>query len=114
MELADIVILLDIYGELLAKSQRDALDMKYNDDLSLAEIAGEMGGISRQSVLYSIRKGEQKLSELEEKLGFAKRLRELSGEIGQARQLVEDMKKDSSDPRLDKLGGLLAEIRGGI
>ncbi|MDY4587333.1 MAG: sigma factor-like helix-turn-helix DNA-binding protein [Oscillospiraceae bacterium] len=114
MELADIVILLDIYGELLANSQRDALDMKYNDDLSLAEIAEEMGGISRQSVLYSIRKGEQKLSELEEKLGFAKRLRELSGEIDQARRLVEDMKKDSSDLRLDKLGGLLAEIRGGI
>lgn len=114
MERTDIVILLDIYGELLANSQRDALDMRYNDDLSLAEIAEEMGGISRQSVLYSIRKGEQKLAELEGKLGFLGRLRELSGEIDQARQLVEDMKKDSGDKRLKKLGDLLAEIRGGI
>ena len=73
MERTDIVILLDIYGELLANSQRDALDMRYNDDLSLAEIAQEMGGISRQSVLCSIRKGEQKLAELESKLGDLKK-----------------------------------------
>ena len=111
MERTDIVILLDIYGELLANSQRDALDMRYNDDLSLAEIAQEMGGISRQSVLCSIRKGEQKL---ESKLGFLGRLRELSGEIDQARRLVEDMKKDDGDARLQTLGDLLAEIRGGI
>lgn len=114
MERTDIVILLDIYGELLANAQRDALDMRYNDDLSLAEIAVEMGGVTRQSVLYSIRKGEQKLAELESKLGFLARLRELSGEIDQARDIVEDMKKDSSDHRLDELGELLSEIRGGI
>lgn len=114
MERTDIVILLDIYGELLANSQRDALDMRYNDDLSLAEIAGEMGGITRQSVVYSIRKGEQKLCELESKLGFLARLRELSGEIDQARQLVEDMKHDSNDERLNRLSGLLSEIRGGL
>ena len=114
MERTDIVILLDIYGELLANSQRDALDMRYNDDLSLAEIAQEMGGMSRQSVLCSIRKGEQKLAELESKLGFLGRLRELSGEIDQARRLVEDMKKDDGDARLQTLGDLLAEIRGGI
>ena len=99
MERTDIVILLDIYGELLANAQRDALDMRYNDDLSLAEIAVEMGGVTRQSVLYSIRKGEQKLAELE---------------IDQARDIVEDMKRDSSDHRLDELGALLSEIRGGI
>ena len=94
----DFVILLDIYGELLAKAQREALDMRYNADLSLAEIAEEMGGISRQSVLCSIRKGEQKLAEFESKLGFLGRLRELSGEIDQARRLVEDMKKDGITP----------------
>lgn len=112
MERTDIVILLDIYGELLANAQRDALDMRYNDDLSLAEIAEEMGGITRQSVAYSIRKGEQKLSELESKLGFMARLRELSGELDRAARLVEEMKKDSGDDRLKELGMLLSEIRG--
>lgn len=110
----DFVILLDIYGELLAKAQREALDMRYNADLSLAEIAEEMGGITRQSVAYSIRKGEQKLEELEEKLGFARRLRELSGELETARELVEEMKQEHSDERLDRLGGILSEIRRGL
>ena len=67
----DFVILLDIYGELLANSQREALDMRYNADLSLAEIAEEMGGVTRQSVVSAIKKGEQRLEELEQKLGFA-------------------------------------------
>ena len=61
----DFVILLDIYGELLANSQREALDMRYNADLSLAEIAEEMGGVTRQSVVSAIKKGEQRLEELE-------------------------------------------------
>ena len=39
----DFVILLDIYGELLSKGQREALDMRYNADLSLSEIAEETG-----------------------------------------------------------------------
>ena len=30
----DFVILLDIYGELLSKGQREALDMRYNADLA--------------------------------------------------------------------------------
>ena len=30
-------LLLDIYGELLSKGQRDALSMRYNEDLSLAD-----------------------------------------------------------------------------
>ena len=68
----DFVILLDIYGELLANSQREALDMRYNADLSLAEIAEEMGGVTRQSVVSAIKKGEQRLEELEQKLGFGK------------------------------------------
>lgn len=110
----DLVILLDIYGELLANSQRQALDMRYNADLSLAEIAEEMGGITRQSVLYSIKKGEQRLFELEEKLGFAKRLRTLSGELEQARELLNGLRSDYSDERLDRLGGILSEVQQGL
>lgn len=107
----DLVILLDIYGELLANSQRQALDMRYNADLSLAEIAEEMGGITRQSVVDSIKKGEQRLLELEEKLGFAKRLRTLSGELEQAKELLSGLCSDYSDERLTRLGGILSEVQ---
>ncbi len=61
--------LLDIYGSLLKDGQRDVLDLYYNDDLSLSEI-GEDTGITRQGVRDALKKGEAKLLEFEEKLGF--------------------------------------------
>ncbi len=110
----DTVILLDIYGELLANSQREALDMRYNADLSLSEIAEEMGGVTRQSVVYSIKKGEQRLAELEEKLGFAKRLNTLSAELDRAERLLNDMSTDYSDKRFDEISELLSAIKRGL
>ena len=41
--------LYDCYGSLLTPKQRDLLTMYYHEDLSLAEIASEVG-ISRQAV----------------------------------------------------------------
>ena len=46
--------------------------MYYNEDLSLAEIAQEIG-ISRQGVHETIKKTEEELLFYEEKLGLAKR-----------------------------------------
>ena len=63
--------LLDYYGALLSERQRDALNFYYNDDLSLSEIADEMG-ISRQGVRDAIKRGEAELTELEAALGIAK------------------------------------------
>ena len=106
----DFVILLDIYGELLSKGQREALDMRYNADLSLSEIAEETGGVTRQSAAYSIKKGEQRLTELEELLGLAKRLKTLSGQLDRAKALLRDISKDHRDKRLEELNGLLEKI----
>ena len=61
--------LLDIYGELLTEKQRDMLELYYNDDLSLAEIA-EHYEISRQGVHDSIKRGEEALEEYERVLGL--------------------------------------------
>ena len=43
----NISILLDFYGDILTERQRDMLDMYYNNDLSLSEIAQNFS-ISRQ------------------------------------------------------------------
>ena len=42
-------MLFDFYGELLTDKQREYFDLRYNEDLSLGEIA-EQSGISRQGV----------------------------------------------------------------
>lgn len=55
-----ISMLCDIYGELLTDKQRDILDLYYNENLSLAEIAEEVQ-ITRQAVRDSIVKGEKRL-----------------------------------------------------
>ena len=72
----NIGYLLDFYGDLLSERKRSTMDMYYNEDLSLAEIANELG-ISRQGVRDIIKKSEEELFFFEEKLGLAKRLKEI-------------------------------------
>lgn len=72
-----VSVLLDFYGELLTPKQAEALDLYYNQDLSLAEIAQDTG-VSRQGVRAFIKQGEAHLVNFEEKLGMAKRFAEIS------------------------------------
>lgn len=67
-----IAYLLDFYGDLLTEKQRDVVDLYYNEDLSLAEIA-EILHITRQGVRDSIKHGENLLKEYESKLHLAER-----------------------------------------
>ncbi len=72
----EISVLLDFYGEMLTEKQRDFLDLYYNEDLSLAEIA-ENEGITRQGVRDSIKRAEAQLFEMESKLHLSERFSEL-------------------------------------
>ena len=70
----EIAMLLDFYGDMLTDKQQDVIDLYYNQDLSLGEIADEVG-ISRQGVRDSIKRGEAVLLEMEGRLGFLKNYR---------------------------------------
>lgn len=70
----EIGYLLDFYGELLTERKRLVMDMYYNEDLSLSEIAAEID-ISRQGVRDIIKKCEDELMFYEEKLGLARKLK---------------------------------------
>jgi predicted DNA-binding protein YlxM (UPF0122 family) len=72
-----ISYLLDFYGDILTEKQKDAIDLYYNEDLSLAEIA-EHQEITRQGVRDAIKRGEEILFEMEEKLGYAKKIEEFT------------------------------------
>lgn len=61
-----IGLLCDIYGELLTEKQQNILDLYYNENLSLAEIA-EIIGVTRQAVKDSIAKGEKRLFRIRRK-----------------------------------------------
>lgn len=62
-------LLYDYYGQLLGDSQREVMDLYHEDDLSLAEIAEELGQ-TRQGVHYTLKKAEAALERYEEKLGL--------------------------------------------
>ena len=68
-------ILLDFYGELLTPKQRECFDLHYNDDLSLSEIAEQLG-VTRQGVWDNIRRAESAMESVEEKTGLIRRFRE--------------------------------------
>lgn len=68
----EVSLLLDFYGEVLTQKQREVIELYYNEDLSLAEIA-EHTHITRQGVRDSIKRGETALFEMEQKLGLAAR-----------------------------------------
>lgn len=71
-KLAKIALLADFYGPLLTEKQRNAWDLHYQQDLSLAEIA-ELEHISRQAIHDLIKRTERILAEYEEKLGLVQR-----------------------------------------
>lgn len=69
-----ITFLLDFYGDMLTDKQREVIEAYYNEDLSLAEIA-EDKDITRQGVRDAIKRAEQQLTDMEERLGLAKRFK---------------------------------------
>jgi predicted DNA-binding protein YlxM (UPF0122 family) len=71
-----IAYLIDFYEDLLDSHVRSVMRAYYDDDLSLAEIAGTEG-ISRQGVRHLIKKGEDQLEFYEANLGLAKKHEEL-------------------------------------
>lgn len=64
--------LLDAYGPLLTARQRQAVELYYHEDLSLGEVAAELG-VSRQAVHDLLRRTEAALEGYERNLGHAGR-----------------------------------------
>ena len=83
-----IACLLDFYGEILSQRKQSVLSMYYNEDMSLAEIADEVG-ISRQGVRDLIKKAEEELTFFEEKLGLYKTFREAQAHLNNLKQALE-------------------------
>ena len=96
MDAFEMALLFDTYGGMLTEKQRECFDMRYNQDLSLGEIA-EMLGVSRQAVNDNLNKTEALLRRMEENIGSVKRdrmIRSAVQEILEAATVLDA----SSDP----------------
>lgn len=105
----EIGYLLDFYGDVLSERKRTVLDYYYNDDLSLAEIAEEIG-ISRQGVRELIKKAGEELMFYEEKLGLAKRFQLAEA---QTAELLSLMEKEGVGGKIREAAKELLETVGG-
>jgi len=97
-----ISILCQIYGKLLTKNQLNILENYYNMDLSLSEIA-ENEGITRQAVRDILKKGENKLFELEEKLEIMKRMLKQEEQIAIILAEISKIEEKSTDKQIAKI-----------
>ena len=102
----EIGYLLDFYGELLNDRRRTVLDMYYNEDMSLSEIADALG-ITRQGARDLIKKAGDELLLFEDKLHMAKKFRNLCECTDNAEQII----KSNADDKDSSLLTLLSEIR---
>ncbi len=78
----EISMLYDFYGAVLTEKQRDAIELYYNEDLSLAEIS-QNEGITRQGVRDAIKRAEQQMLEMEERMGLVKRFRQIETQLNE-------------------------------
>lgn len=72
MDALEMTLLFDYYGELLTERQKQCIDMRYNQDMSLGEIAAELQ-VSRQGVYDNLNRAEALLRSTEEKTGLIRR-----------------------------------------
>ena len=93
-EKIQISILLSLYGKLLTKTQQKYMDLYYNEDLSLSEIA-ENYEITRNAVHNQLREAKEKLEYYDKVLKLSikqRKVKEICDRINDS-----DLKKDLKD-----------------
>jgi hypothetical protein len=88
-------VLLDYYGDILTEKQKDVMELYYNEDLSLSEIA-EHEHISRQGVRDSIKRGEDTVLDLEKKLKMAEKFTKISELFDKIKEKANAIYQESS------------------
>ncbi len=107
---AELSLLLDYYGAFLTDRQRELTRMSADDDMSLSEIA-EQVGISRQAVRDSLSKASDQLRRMESEIGAIARdmrLRSVTEELRRAESIDSAARlKEIISDAVDDIGSLI-------
>ena len=104
----NISMLYDFYGDLLTEKQQEVIELYYNEDLSLAEIASH-SGITRQGVHDNIKRAATELKTYEEKLGLFARFSDITDAANEIKKLLSS-ELDSKSELYSKVSALLDTI----
>jgi predicted DNA-binding protein YlxM (UPF0122 family) len=100
-------LLCDFYGGLLKERKRKIFHMYYEEDLSLTEIADDVG-VSRQAVHETLRRTARSLSEYEDKIGLVAKHALAEKAAAALDRLADERRSDA------ELAGRLRDIRAMI
>ena len=95
-------LLFDYYGQLLPKKQCDIANLYYNDDLSLSEIAEQLG-ITRQGVRDGLERAESGLDRFEAALGLIEKDRTTAEAVNRIKESVTKLRKGADAEELDAI-----------
>ncbi len=96
--------LLDIYEKLLTDKQSLAMNLFYNEDLSMSEISDELG-VSRQAAFDLIKRTQKILEDYDTKLGLLDKFLKCSEILDEISSAV------SSGEDKERIEGLIEKIR---
>lgn len=94
--IAHVNLLFDFYGKLLTKRQREVMELYYEENLSLSEIASEFQ-ISRQGVHDALKNAEKALAGYEEKLGLVQKMQESRRAMEEIDASIDELAAASND-----------------
>ena len=109
----DLAFLSAFYGGMLTEKQRRVLSLHCEEDLSLGEIAEEVG-ISRQAVHETLTRAASRLTEMEEKLGAAARFRRMESGLEEALASLREKDNGKAERILTELINYESEESNGI
>ncbi|QXM05895.1 YlxM family DNA-binding protein [Crassaminicella indica] len=98
-KIVQMSLLYDFYGQLLTKKQQQVLGLYYNDDLSLGEIAEQLG-VSRQAVYDTIKRSEKLLFEYEKKLKLVYKFSVTKKQIEEILKIIEKIEHNKYEKEL--------------
>ncbi len=109
----DLAFLSAFYGGLLTEKQRRVLALHCEEDLSMGEIAEEVG-ISRQAVHETLTRAAARLNEMESSLGVAARFRRMEAGLEEALAALRNADYNRAEILLSDLLALDQEDTDGL
>lgn len=103
-----VAYLLDFYGNLFGDKQREILEMYYQEDMSLSEIASSVG-ITRQGVYDNIKRGEKEILSMESKLMLMDRFLEISDSLDWLEECLKE-KNINDEKILSRISSIRAKV----
>ncbi len=109
----DLAFLSAFYGGVLTEKQRQVLSLHCEEDLSLGEIAEEVG-ISRQAVHETLNRAAARLQEMENALGVASRFRRMEAGLQEALDALQQNDNRQAERIISRLLALEQEENHGL